>query len=232
MKNLVITGATSGVGLAVAKLFIKNGWCVVGIARNLTNLELLKNELGEKFIPINVDISLPASVSKAFDVIWSKVGCIDILVNNAAIFVARSFTELTIEEIDQIIDVNLKGTIYCTFNAIKIISPKGGRIINIGSVAGEYGIRNQSIYCASKFGIDGFAEALNQELLEKGINISTISPGGINTPLWNQANPYPGGDTTKLLTAYDIAKLVEYISQQPANVVLKKIIAFPSNEWH
>ncbi len=97
--------------------------------------------------------------------------------------------------------------------------PNVGRIINIGSVAGEHGIRNQSIYCASKFGVDGLADAWDQELLGNGIGLPAICPGGINTLLWSPENPYPGGDTLQLLSDYDIAKFVEYIDAQPTNVV-------------
>jgi NADP-dependent 3-hydroxy acid dehydrogenase YdfG len=232
MKTLVVTGASSGVGLEISKLFVNNGWSVIGLARNLDNLELIKSELGEQFIPLRVDVSLSDSVKNAFDYIHTRFVSIDCLVNNAAVFMMKPFSESTIEDIDRIIDVNLKGTMYCTLNALKLVKPNVGRIINIGSVAGEHGIRNQSIYCASKFGVDGFADALNQELLDNGISLSTICPGGINTPLWNPENPYPGGDTSQLLSAYDIAKLVAYIAAQPTNVVLKKIVAFPSNEWH
>ena len=232
MKTLVVTGASSGVGLEISKLFVNNGWRVIGLARNLANLESIKGELGEQFIPLSADVSLYDSVKLAFDYIHTHFGLIDLLVNNAAVFIMKPFSKSTIEDIDRIIDVNLKGTLYCTLNALKLIKPNVGRIINIGSVAGEHGIRNQSIYCASKFGVDGFADALNQELLGNGISLSTICPGGINTPLWNPENPYPGGDTSQLLSAYDIAKLVEYIAAQPTNVVLKKIVAFPSNEWH
>jgi NADP-dependent 3-hydroxy acid dehydrogenase YdfG len=232
MKTLVVTGASSGVGLEISKLFVNNGWRVIGLARNLDNLELIKSELGEQFIPLRVDVSLSGSVKNAFDYIHTRFVSIDCLVNNAAVFVMKPFSESTIEDIDRIIDVNLKGTMYCTLNALKLIRPNVGRIINIGSVAGEHGIRNQSIYCASKYGVDGFADALNQELLGNGISLSTICPGGINTPLWNPENPYPGGDTSQLLSAYDIAKLVAYIAAQPTNVVLKKIVAFPANECH
>ncbi len=232
MKTIVVTGASSGVGLEISRLFVNNGWRVIGLAKSPTKLELLKSELGQRFSCIAVDITLSASVKEAFENIRINAGAIDVLVNNAAVFTMKPFSESTIEDVDRIIDVNLKGTIYCTLNALSLIKQNGGRIINIGSVAGEHGIKNQTIYCASKFGLNGFADALSQELLVNGISVSTICPGGINTPLWNSGNPYPGGDTTQLLSANDIAKLVEYIASQPRNVVIKKIVTFPSNEWH
>lgn len=232
MKTIVITGSSSGVGLEISRMFASSGWRVIGLARSDLNLQALKKEIGERFIPLVADMSNPDSVKTAFDFIHAHFCSVEVLVNNAAVFLMKPFSESKIEEIDQIIDVNLKGPIYCTLNALRVLKPNVSRVINIGSVAGEHGICNQSIYCASKFGLNGFGEALNQELMKIGISLTTISPGGINTPLWNSDNPYPGGDTSNLLTAYDIAKMVEYIAAQPNYVVLKKIVAFPSNEWH
>lgn len=232
MNTIVVTGASSGVGLEISKLFVKNGWKVIGLARSLIKLKSLKSELGKNFDFLEVDISSSDAVKNAFDSIHKNINVIDVLVNNAAVFMMKPLSESTVNDIDHIIDINLKGSMYCTLNALKMIRPNVGRIINIGSVAGEHGIKNQSIYCASKFGLNGFAEALSQELSISGISLSTICPGGINTELWNTGNPYPGGDISKLLLAYDIAKLVEYITMQPNNVILKKIVAFPSNEWH
>ena len=232
MNTIVVTGASSGVGLEISKLFVKNGWKVIGLARSLIKLKSLKSELGKNFDFLEVDISSSDAVKNAFDSIYKNIHVIDVLVNNAAVFMMKPLSESTVNDIDHIIDINLKGSLYCTLNALKMIRPNVGRIINIGSVAGEHGIKNQSIYCASKFGLNGFADALSQELSISGISLSTICPGGINTELWNTENPYPGDDISKLLSAYDVAKLVEYIAMQPSNVILKKIVAFPSNEWH
>ena len=141
------------------------------------------------------------------------------------------FSECDVKDINVIIDTNLKGTVFCTNEAIKLMKGNGGRIINIASVAATHGIKNQAIYCASKYGVDGFAEALNQELIEEGISISTIYPGSTDTPLWDKENnPYPG-DLSKILKPEDVVNMVEYIANLPKMVVLKKVVMFPSNEW-
>jgi NADP-dependent 3-hydroxy acid dehydrogenase YdfG len=232
LKTIVITGASSGAGLSISKLFISKGWNVIGLARTEAKLQLIRDELGLNFNFFVVDISKSDSVKKVFDAICNDFGLIDVLVNNAGVFEMKPFMDSSIENIDHIIDINLKGTIYCTYNAIKFLKPKLGRVINIGSVAGEHGIKNQSIYSATKFGINGFAESLNQELLDCGISVSNICPGGIDTPLWNEKNQYPGEDKSKILQGNDIANLVEYIVNQPSNVVIKKVVVFPINEWH
>lgn len=233
MSVMVISGVTSGLGLELARHFSSKGWNICGLARNLKRLKILKAELGDTFDFYQVDISISRDVANVFSHIKSRFSLIDVMINNAAVFKMAPFSETSIEDIDRIIDTNLKGSIYCTHSVLEMMRPKLGRIINIGSVAGEHGIKNQSVYCASKFGLDGFAQSLHQELNTRGINITTICPGGIDTPLWNlETNPYPGGHVNQLLDAENIIGVVDNVINQPSNVVVKKVVLFPSNEWH
>jgi NADP-dependent 3-hydroxy acid dehydrogenase YdfG len=127
------------------------------------------------------------------------------------------------------IDVNLKGPIYVTKCAMSVLK-ENSRIIFINSVAGLEQIENQSIYCATKHGLTGFAGVLGKELQEKKIKVTSIHPGGINTPLWNNLEFHE--DTTKLLDPDQIAKLVEFICDSQKNVEYKTIKMFPDIEWH
>ncbi len=233
-KNIVISGVSSGLGKELAKKFISLNWNVIGLARNTDTLENLSEELGDNFSFYAVDLQDEEGVLSAFDYIDTKLNHIDVIVNNAAVFTMKPFLECDFKDINSIMDTNLKGVMYSTLKAVEIMKKnnKSGRIINISSVAGIHGIENQAIYCASKFGLNGFAEALNQEIIKYNISISTIIPGGINTPLWNEDNPYPGGDTKQLLQCSDIVKTVEYISGLEPRIILKNLTIFPSNEWH
>lgn len=231
MKVAVVTGASSGVGSEIAKRLVGRGWKVYGLARSPMPLQVVRADLGDAFVPVPVDVRQASSVTAAFATIAAGSPSIDLLVNNAAVFKMAEFAACSLADIDNLIDTNLKGTLYCTHAALSLLGA-GSRIVNIGSVAGTHGIATQAIYCASKFGVDGFAEALNQELIGRGISITTICPGGIDTPLWQDAsNPYPG-DLSKILDPGDVAGLVEYVAHLPQRVVLKKAILFPSNEWH
>ncbi len=223
-KTIVITGATSGVGKKLVEVLLGKKYNIIALGRNKSKLDKLKL-INKNITCLEVDIKNPNSVISAF----KQINKIDILVNNASIFNMKPFIDFTIKEIDDIIDTNLKGTIYCTLEAIKKI--KKGRIINIGSVSGTHGIENQSVYSSSKFGVMGFSDSLSQEINKRGILISTICPGGINTPLWNPNNPYPG-DVEKLLNTSDITNTIEYIINLPQNVVLKSLTIFPKCEWH
>lgn len=236
-KCIIITGVTSGVGEEIALRFTqKLNWKVIGLARNKEKLDILEKSLGANFKGIVCDLQNPKEIVNGFSEIKQLSCHIDILVNNAAVFKLEEFSNCCMEDIDRIIDTNLKGVMYTTLEALSIMnnsnSKRGSRIVNIASVASLHGIPGQSIYCASKFGLNGFAEALNQEIIKNNISITTIYPGGINTPLWNNDNPYPAGDVNKTLDTTDVVNLIEYISNLQSKVILKNMTLFPSNEWH
>lgn len=235
MKVVAITGATSGVGEELVKHFISQNWKVAGLARNVDKLKELEKTLGNNFIGLPTDIRNYEQVKRSFQVIKNLHKSLDILINNAAVFKLDKFINHTKENIDSILDTNLKGTIYCSHTATKIMLKNTNfcRIINIASVAGLHGIENQSIYCASKYGLRGFADVLNQELKNSNISLTTIFPGGINTPLWNEdSNPYPGKNKELILKTNDIVDIIKYIINLKDNIVLKEITLFTTNEWH
>lgn len=220
-KNIVITGVSKGLGKKITEVLSSMGYRIYGLTRNINGLT---NIFNENVTIMECDISDKESVINTF----SKINRIDVLINNASIFLSKKFKDVTYEEIDDIINTNLKGNMYCTLESIKKLN-KNGRIINIGSVSGTHGISNQSIYSASKFGVNGFAESLGQELSD--INITTINPGGINTPLWNDNNKY-NGNVGDLLSTEDITETIINILNMKNNVVVKEIILFPKCEWH
>lgn len=235
-KIAVITGASRGVGEALALQLAENGYTVAALARSEEKLKTLAGKTDGKagrILPLPVDVSDAAAVSQCIDSIESEQGPIEALVNNAAIVQNIPFAKQSIETLDQIIDINLKGTLYTTHAAIQHMIPrKWGRIVNIASVAGVRGIEGQAGYCASKHGMVGFADALAQELVPHQIQVSTICPGAIDTPLWDpETNPYPG-DVSKTIQPKEIVDLVVYLLDQPSHTLFKRIIMFPTNEWH
>ncbi len=169
--------------------------------------------------------------------IETHVGPIATLVNNAAIFSMSPFAEHAEADIGHMIATNLSGTIWCTRAVVPhLLARKQGRIINVASVAGTHGIANQAVYCATKHGMVGFADALAQELQPHGITVATLCPGGIDTPLWSHApgdggQPYPG-DVGTTLPIDEVCDWIEFAMTRPAGTVPKKMIFFPSVEWH
>lgn len=224
MKRVaVITGTSRGLGVDIAKRLMAKGWTVIGFSRSAGKADFETHQ---------VDVTDHAQVAAAFEKIKAKHGTLDLLVNNAAIFKMAKFTECDVRDMHGIVDTNLKGTMFCTHAALKLLKRPGGKIINVASVSGTHGIPNQAIYVASKHAMVGFADALAQELQAEGITVSTLCPGGIDTPLWDpKTNPYPG-DKKALLPSDDVAKVVELCAELPNSVTMKKIVMFPSNEWH
>jgi uncharacterized protein len=220
-KTILITGCSSGVGLSIAKKFLLKNWNVIGLSR--TKPEILNSSTDFKYY--QCDIKDYDDVQKTF----SKVLKIDVLINNASIFKSLPVSKMDYKEINEIIDTNLKGTIYCCKEALKKMSI--GKIINISSVSGKHGINNQTIYSASKHGVNGFSYSLSQEYLEKNIDVTTICPGGIKTPLWNKNNPYDG-DVNSLIDPNEIADLVYFISTSKNGTTIKNVTLFPNIEWH
>jgi len=221
MKTAVITGTSKGLGKATAERLLALGWKVVGLARSKTDI------VDENFLGIEIDITNYSDViyfSKSFK------GKADLLINNAAIFKMAPFESCSRQDIDDVIDTNVKASMYMTRFGLEYLN-KPSRIIFINSVAGLGELRGQSIYCASKYALTAFAGVLGKELREAGIRVSSIHPGGIDTPLWNESNPYPL-DISQALSTAEVVRAVEFIIDAPHNVDYKTIKLFPSVEWH
>jgi 3-oxoacyl-[acyl-carrier protein] reductase len=232
-QNIVITGASSGVGESLSLRLARQGKKIFAVARSEDRLRDLEAQGQGAIVPVPLDLTSPDQIAAAYESIEREAGPIEVLVNNAGIFEMRDFWTQDVGTIERIIDTNLKGTLYCTRLVLPyMLERKQGRIVNIASVAGTRGIPGQVTYCASKHGMVGMAEALAQELQPHGIKVTTICPGGIDTPLWNEkTNPYPG-KLEQLIAPDEIAELVEFILTRPATTIYKKLILFPEDEWH
>ena len=222
-KTILITGTTSGVGATLAYAYIEKGWDVIGLARGESLFDY------PNYKHYQVDIGNPYHLNEVFFQIGDKN--IDILVNNAAVFKMKSFSQTSIDEIDDMIDINLKGSMYVTKFALQNMK-KGSRIFFINSVAGLEELENQSAYCASKHGLTGFAGVLGEELRPRGIKVTSIHPGGIDTPLWSRDIPYPCGDVSKAISPMELVKVIDFVYNSQFNIEYKTIKMFPDTEWH
>lgn len=220
-KTILITGTTSGVGATIAHEYIIKGWNVIGLARGKSIFDY------PNYKHFQVDIVNPYQLNDVFE----QIGSIDILVNNAAVFKMKSFSQTTINDIDDLIDTNLKGAMYVTKFALQKME-RGSRIFFINSVAGVEELENQSAYCASKHGLTGFAGVLGEELRSRKIKVTSIHPGGIDTPLWNRDIPYPCGDVSKAISPMELVKVIDFVYNSQFNIEYKTIKMFPDTEWH
>jgi len=179
-----------------------------------------------------VDLAKREAAGSTCKSIVETYGKIDVLVNNAAVMTQKRLADMTLDECDTMVDVNLKGTVYVTHTFLpSMISNQGGKIIMINSVAGlpTWTPPTESVYCASKHGQSGFANALANEVREHGITVSSIYPGGIDTPLQAAC---PREVAENFLTTDDICDSVEYIVNANPKIIVRQLNLFRSAFWH
>lgn len=187
-KSVVVTGGAQGIGKAVAQAFLETSafvfvWDVDGEA-----LEELKEEWSQwndRYTPVLCDVSSPQDVEKAAKVVEEKQGYVDVLVNNAGIFISKPLEELTEREWDRVLGVNVK-SIFLTTKYLLPFFRKGGAIINIASTRALMSEPHTEAYAASKGGVLAITHALAISLSERNIRVNAISPGWIETSLWKK----------------------------------------------
>lgn len=186
-KNVLITGASRGIGRSTAILFAQNGYHVfLNCNKSVEELKQVQEEI-EKHHPKAVtlvpgNVGNPSDVRSIFGEIYSHCDSLDVLINNAGIAHIGLLMDLTDEEWQQIIDTNLSSVFYCCREAVpKMVSTKSGRIINISSMWGTVGASCEAAYSASKSGIHGLTRALAKELAPSGISVNAIACGVIDT---------------------------------------------------
>ena len=195
MRSVVITGASTGIGWATAKLLLDRGFRVFGSARKPADAERLKTEFGANFTPLLFDVTDEAAVLAAAREVRSVLGGETLagLVNNAGIAVAGPVLELAADEFRRQMDVNVIGPIIATqaFGPLLGSDPslKGpkGRIVMVSSVAGKNGNPLSSAYSASKHALEGLSESLRREMMLFGIDVIIVAPGPVKTPIWSKA---------------------------------------------
>lgn len=187
-KVAIVTGASMGIGMAIAELFAKKEMNVVIASRNENRIRKAALEIqkatGNFVTPIQADVRNHTDVERLVQLTLNEFGKIDVLVNNAGVAVVKPLVETTDHEFERVIDTNLKGVFYCCKAVLPhMIVQKSGHIINISSGAGKSGFADLSIYCASKFGVIGLTESLAKEVSRYGIKVIAICPGAVATQM-------------------------------------------------
>jgi 3-oxoacyl-[acyl-carrier protein] reductase len=188
-KVALVTGAAQGIGKAVALLLARNGADLVVSDINLEKAQETAKEIqaiGRKALAVKVDVANLRDVERMVQAVLEQLHQIDILVNNAGITRDKLILRMTEEDWDAVLNVNLKGTFNCTKAVIRHMSKqKSGKIVNIASVVGEMGNAGQANYSASKAGVIGFTKTIAREFAQRGINVNSIAPGYVETPMTN-----------------------------------------------
>ncbi|MFT3901808.1 MAG: SDR family oxidoreductase [Niabella sp.] len=187
-KIAVVTGGGSGLGLAISKKFVQNNIETVIVGRNAEKLNAAKDEIGDLCHAMTCDLSNLADIPKLVEDIVSRFGQIDILVNNAGVNMKKDFTEVSDEDFQKVLTTNLCSVFAMSREVVKDMLKRGaGCIINISSMAAQYGLPKVIAYSASKTAIDGLTRAMASELSGRGIRTNAIAPGFIYSAMTDKA---------------------------------------------
>lgn len=188
-RTAIVTGAGSGIGRAIAKRFTDEGASVVIADIRSDTGEKVEEEIkkaGHKALFVETDVSKSGDVENMVDKTMKEFGKVDILVNNAGLLIKKPILEMTEEDWDRVLDINLKGAFLCIKHTVKyMIEQKKGKIINMASMGAKIGLHNDCGYCASKGGLMSLTTSLGIDLAPLGINVNAIGPGVIDTPMVN-----------------------------------------------
>lgn len=229
-RTAIVTGGTKGIGLAIARALVAAGANVSLSSRHESEIEKTAAELnkfgGGRCVGFVCDVREEAQVSSFFRSTIEALGGLDILINNAGIGIFGSVEATSGDDFRAVIETNLCGVFYCCHEAIPLLKQRGGGyIINISSLAGANAHPNMAAYNASKFGLNGFSEALMQEVRHDGIKVSYIMPGSVNTEFGGDE---PSVEKSWQLQPEDIARIVIDLLQYPDRALPSRIEIRPS----
>lgn len=238
---VIVTGASSGIGYATALTLAKEGAKVAIGARRTDRLDKLQNEItqnGSQVLSQKLDVTKKSDCDSFVNATIKKWGRIDILVNNAGLMPLSFIKNIKVDEWERMIDVNIKGVLYCTAATIPhMISQKSGHIVNISSVAGRIVFPAGSVYCATKFAVTAFSEGLRQELSKKhNIRVTIIEPGVVETELTNTITDKTLEGFVKYakemqsLKAEDIANAIKFAVNSPSHMNVNEILIRPTEQ--
>lgn len=224
-KIALVTGASSGIGYAIAQALLDRGATVFGLCRKI-------GKIPEAATPISCDVRNPDRIAHAFGILREATPTLDFLVNNAGIAYLSSLLEGDVEEWDEMWEVNVRAVAVCSQHALRMMNPEGGRIVNVSSLSGHRVPPTGGFYSPTKFAVKGLTESLRNEL--KAANsphqIASVSPGFVDTPL---VNTYFRGreddlsalrENTRMLESEDIARSVMHILEAPPHVEIGDVI--------
>ena len=229
-KICLVTGGTRGIGRAIAKMMLGEGAQVAICGRNQSDVEqavsLLHAETGGKVAGKAADVRKHEEVAELFRFVDTHFGGVDVLVNNAGVGVFSSVSDLTVEQWQSTLETNLSGVFYCCREAFPRFETKGGGyIVNISSLAGKNAFAGGSAYNASKFGLNGFSEAMMLDKRSDNVRVSYIMPGSVATDFGGHGAD--SGSDWKIHSE-DIAEIVRTLLKMPERTLISRVEVRPS----
>ncbi|HVU78784.1 MAG TPA: SDR family oxidoreductase [Gaiellaceae bacterium] len=224
-KTAVITGASRGIGAAIARMLHERG-ANLGLASRSGDDLGLANVVAQA-----CDVRDLEALTRLCDATAERFGGIDIVVPNAGVGAYGPFLDLSLEHLDEMLDVNLKGTVYAIRAALPHMLGREGDIVTLASEAGRRGLPYEAVYCASKFGQVGLTRALDHELREHGIRCTNVCPGGVATDFALEEGRGRSQDVLAgMMTAEDVAELVVFVLERPRRFRILETALRPMTE--
>jgi NAD(P)-dependent dehydrogenase (short-subunit alcohol dehydrogenase family) len=241
---VIITGASSGIGRALAYEYARKQWKVVMAARNYTALKEMEANIGsENCLPVPCDVTLESDCKRMVDAAIERFGRIDVLINNAGISMRAAFLECTTETLHRVMDVNFWGTVYCTKYALPHLLNVRGSVVGVLSIACYLGLPGRTAYSASKFAIRGFLDTLRVEYRKHGLHVLVAAPGFVASDIREHAllaDGSPQGQSPRnegrMMTAETCARYIfRAVKHRKRTLVLSfmhgKLAVFLSKWW-
>jgi NADP-dependent 3-hydroxy acid dehydrogenase YdfG len=231
----VITGASSGIGAATARALAAHGYRLALLARRVDRLEQLAAELGPTAVAIAADVTDRIALVAAADRVHQEFGGADLLVNNAGVMLLGPFSSAQRDETRRMVEVNLLGAMTATEVFLDQLRDGGGDLVNISSVAGRTARAGNAAYAATKWGMNGWSEALRQEL-QPDIRVMLIEPGAVATELTDHITDQAAKQGAEQLyaqlaiTADDVAEVIAFAVTRPRRMTLNEILMRPTSQ--
>ena len=224
----VVTGASRGIGQAIAAELASLGALVVLSARGRSGLEETARRIGSGAV-VPADVRSSDQVHGLFEQTLRSIGPVDIVVNAAGLGIFGPVVEFREQDFDALIDTNVKGIFLTCREALPVmIERKRGHIVNIASIAGKVGSANRAAYCASKFAVVGFTQSVAEEVREHGVRVSVVCPGSTDTAF--SPGSKSGKPREKMLTVADIAHAVRMVVTQEPRSFISEIVMRPTRK--
>ncbi len=225
-KVAIVTGATKGIGLAIAERMVNEGMSVALSARTESDVASVAERLGANALGVTCDVGDPDQCERLVATTVERFGRLDVLVNNAGLGIFKPISELSVEEFRLQVEVNLGGVFYCSKAALPHLSASGdGYIVNIGSLASRNSFARGTGYNASKFGVLGLSEAMMLDVRYDDVRVSIVMPGSVNTPFNDhEQEPTRGWK----LEADDCALAVMQLLEYPKEAHVSRVEMRPS----
>lgn len=230
----LVTGASRGIGAAVARMLGKKGYNLILTARTIDALEALAEEIRGQFPQVQVlvkpaDVTDTPALERLVEESVAAMGRIDVLINNAGIaYKIGLLQEMSMEDIDRTLDVNLKAPIHLMKYVLPhMVGQQSGTIININSVAGKTAYPYWAVYDASKFGLHAMTQAVGEEQRSNNIRVVGIYPGAVATDIWDTVDLESAPNRGNMLQPTDVAQAISYILDQPMSVYIPEVMVTP-----